>query len=174
MDMLKGWHDFFVVLGAAAGTLIGAMFVVVSIGSGLVRQENLASRIFVTPTIVHLAVVLMACAFVLVPSLNQMVLGATAGVAGIAFLGYAARNVFHIHRRNEVEWSDHLWYGFLPVIGYLVMIGGAVLLLKASPGAVETIAFGLAVQVISGIRNAWDLILFFLQKRSADGTGPVA
>ena len=84
MDVLKGWHDFFVVLGAAAGTLIGAMFVVVSIGSGLVKQENLASRIFVTPTIVHLAVVLMACAFVLVPSLTWTVLGAAAGVAGIA------------------------------------------------------------------------------------------
>ena len=60
------------------------------------------------------------------------------------------------------------------MIGYLVMIGGGVLVLKASPGAIETIAFGLAVLVISGIRNAWDLILFFLQKRSADGTGPVA
>ena len=109
--MLSEWHDFFIVLGAAAGTLIGAMFVVVSIASGLIKGSELTSRIFVTPTIVHLAVVLMSCAFMLVPSLNHVDSRRGAGVAGIVFLGYAGRNVFHISRRRAVEWSDHLWYG---------------------------------------------------------------
>jgi hypothetical protein len=172
MDMLKGWHDFFVVLGAAAGTLIGAMFVVVSIGSGLVRQSTLASRVFVTPTIIHLAVVLLASAFVLVPSLDRPTLGAAAGTAGIIFLGYAARNIFHIYRQNRVHWSDHLWYGISPVVGYLVMIGGAVLILEARSGGVEALAFALALLVICGIRNAWDLILFFLERQSDGGTLP--
>jgi hypothetical protein len=49
------------------------------------------------------------------------------------------------------------------------------------PGGVETLAIALALLVISGIRNAWDLILFFLERRasgredqSAGGAGPVA
>ena len=177
MELLDKWHDFFIVLGAAAGTLIGAMFVVISIASGLVRENELTSRIFVTPTIFHLAFVLIGCAFTLVPSLDRESFGVGAGVAGIAFLGYAGRNMFHIGRRRAVEWSDHLWYGIAPVIAYLLVIVGAVLELKALPGALETLAVALALLVISGIRNAWDLILFFLERQGnarSDGTGPVA
>lgn len=171
MEALEAWHDFFVVMGAAAGTLIGAMFVVVSIGSGLVQGSNLASRIFVTPTIIHLAFVLIACAFVLVPTLTPLTLGAAAGVAGIVFLGYAARNVFHIGRRGEVVWSDHLWYGASPLVAYLLMILAAVLILEAKTGAMETLGAALALLVIGGIRNAWDLILFFLEKQNDGNAG---
>jgi hypothetical protein len=168
--VLTEWHDFFVVLGAAAGTLIGAMFVVVSIAGGLVKESELTSRIFVTPTIVHLSFVLMSCAFTLVPSLGRSPYGASAGVAGIVFLGYAGRNMFHIRRRREVVWSDHLWYSVCPVLAYLLVIIGAILMLEATPGAVETFALALALLVVSGIRNAWDLILFFLERRGSSGS----
>ena len=177
MDTLERWHDCFIVLGAAAGTLIGAMFVVVSIASGLVKGGELSSRIFVTPTIIHLAFVLLSCALVLVPTLTPPELGLIALAGAIAFLAYAGRNVFHISRRRAVEWSDHLWYGICPLIAYLVMIGGAVLLLTGHAGAIETIAVALALLVAAGIRNAWDLILFFLERQGgsrSDGAGPVA
>ncbi|HLI21024.1 MAG TPA: hypothetical protein VKV32_07895 [Stellaceae bacterium] len=170
--MLSGWHDFFVVLGAAAGTLIGAMFVVVSIGGGLVKGSALPSRIFVTPIIMHLAVVLLFCAVVLVPSMMRLRLGAMAGAVGIVFLAYAVRNAFHIRRRDRVEWSDHLWYALCPVIAYLLMIAGAAMVLKSYPGAVDTIAFALALLVVGGIRNAWDLILFFLERQNTDRAAP--
>jgi hypothetical protein len=174
MEMMEKWHDFFIVLGAAAGTLIGAMFVVVSIASGLVRGAELTSRIFVTPTIVHLAFVLMSCAFTLVPSVNRLSLGAVAGVGGIVFLGYAGRNTFHIRRRREIEWSDHLWYGIAPLAAYLLVILGAALVLESLPGAVETLGLALALLVIGGIRNAWDLILFFLDRQGRERAPPVA
>jgi hypothetical protein len=175
--VLTEWHDFFVVLGAAAGTLIGAMFVVVSIAGGLVKESELTSRIFVTPTIVHLAVVLLGCAMVLVPTLTPKELGYLALAGGIVFLAYAGRNVFHIARRRAVEWSDHLWYGICPLIAYLLIVVGAILMLEAMPGAVETIALALALLIMAGIRNAWDLILFFLERQGSghsDGAGPVA
>jgi len=174
MEMLEKWHDFFVVLGAAAGTLIGAMFVVVSIAGGLVKERELTSRIFVTPTIAHLAFVLMSCAFTLVPSLDRSTYGASAGIAGIVFLGYAGRNMFHIRRRQEIVWSDHLWYSFCPVLAYILVILGAIRMLEGAPGAVETLAFALALLVVSGIRNAWDLILFFLERQGGDRARPVA
>jgi hypothetical protein len=174
METLDKWHDCFIVLGAAAGTLIGAMFVVVSIGSGLVKGGELTSRIFVTPTIIHLAFVLMSCAFTLVPSLSRTTFGACAGVAGIVFLGYAGRNIFHIGHRRELDWSDHLWYGIAPLLAYLFVIAGAVLELEGAPGAVEILAFALGLLVAAGIRNAWDLILFFLERQGGDRERPVA
>ena len=174
MDTLERWHDCFIVLGAAAGTLIGAMFVVVSIASGLVRGSELSSRIFVTPTIVHLAVTLIGCAFTLVPSLSRLSFGAIPGVAGIVFFGYAARNMFHIRHRQALDWSDHLWYGICPLLAYLLMIVGAILELEAISGAVEILAVALVLLVVGGIRNAWDLILFFLERQRGDRERPVA
>ena len=50
-------------------------------------------------------------------------------------------------------------------------------MLEATPGAVETIAVALALLIMAGIRNAWDLILFFLERQGSghsDGAGPVA
>jgi len=181
MEMLEKWHDLFVVLGAAAGTLIGSMFVVVSIASGMIRGSELTSRIFVTPTIIHLAFVLLSCAFTLVPTLDRLTFGAGTGVAGIVFLAYAGRNMFHIVQRRTIEWSDHLWYGICPLIAYVVMIVGAILVLKGKPGGVETVACALGLLVAGGIRNAWDLILFFLERQgrgrdgqNGGGTGPIA
>lgn len=170
--MLSEWHDFFIALAAAAGTLIGAMFVVVSIGGGLVKGSALPSRIFVTPIIIHLAVVLLACVSVLAPALTRRELGAAAGVTGIVFLGYAGRNAFHISQRDQIEWSDHLWYSLTPVVAYLVMIAGAVMVLEDMPGCIAVIGLALVLLVISGIRNAWDLILFFLEKRNGGETSP--
>src|SRR5215469_12723138 len=140
MEMLEKWHDFFLVVGAAAGTLIGSMFVVVSIASGLVKESTLTSRIFVTPTIVHLAFVLLSCALVLVPTLTSEELGFITLAGAVVFLAYAGRNVFHIGRRRAVVLSDHLWYGASPLVAYLVMLIGAVLLLTDHRGAIETIA----------------------------------
>jgi hypothetical protein len=165
MDLIDKWHDFFLVLGAAAGTLIGSMFVVVSIASGMIRGGELTSRIFVTPTIIHLAVVLLSCAVVLVPTLTPHELGTLALAGGIAFLAYAGRNVFHIAQRREVEWSDHLWYAAVPLLAYLVLVAGAVLLLIGHAGAIETIGLALGLLIAAGIRNAWDLILFFLERQ---------
>jgi hypothetical protein len=56
------------------------------------------------------------------------------------------------------------------LLAYLVMIAGAVLVLEGARFAIEPIAFALALLVISGIRNAWDLILFFLERRGEGGT----
>jgi hypothetical protein len=167
MESLKEWHDFFVVLGAASGSLIGAMFVVVSIGSGIVTEDRaLEGRIFLTPTIVHLALVLAVCTFVLVPSLTPAAFAWALGVVGFLFLGYAGRNVFHIGRRSPVEHVDRLWYGVVPALAYLILIGSVVLMLLPRPGAMEMLAVALALLVVASIRNAWDLILYFVQKQS--------
>ena len=101
----------------------------------------------------------------LVPSLSLSAFATALGVVAILFLGYACRNIFHIGRRSQVEHSDHLWYGIVPAIGYAMMLGSAALLLWARSGGMEFLAVALAVLVVSSIRNAWDLILYFVQQQ---------
>jgi hypothetical protein len=48
------------------------------------------------------------------------------------------------------------------------------MVLEEARFAIEAIAVALALLVISGIRNAWDLILFFLERRGGEGDTPAA
>ena len=86
--MLGGWHDFYAILAMVAGTLIGAMFIVASISGRTVTPARAAAVAwFVTPTVIHLSVVLFACALLVVPTLPLRTLGmigVTGGLIGLA------------------------------------------------------------------------------------------
>ena len=169
MEALEKWHDFYLVVGTAAATLIGAMFVVVSIGSGLINKERaFGLSIYTTPTVMHLAVVVFACALVFVPSLSASGLGGLLGIGASGGLAYAARNTFHIIRRKPFV-SDLVWHGVVPVIAYVIGLASAIFVCLGRPHALDLLAVALALLVGSGIRNAWDLIIFFVLE-SRDST----
>src|SRR5207253_6895165 len=86
---LTEWHDYFMILGTASATLIGAMFVVVSIGTGfLTRDRSIGIRTFLTSTVTNLSATLFGAALTMVPALDWLWLGGIAGVVGIAGLVY--------------------------------------------------------------------------------------
>ena len=68
MTALNGWENFYVIVGSAAGALIGLQFVVVTLAAerpALPMAE--AGAAFATPTIVHFGVVLLLSAVASVP-----------------------------------------------------------------------------------------------------------
>ncbi|MGH7118460.1 MAG: hypothetical protein ACREFP_05670 [Acetobacteraceae bacterium] len=59
--LLAPWHDFSVVSGTAAETLVAPLFVAASIGASFYSEEGRpAFRAFVSPSVVH-----FSCAFAL-------------------------------------------------------------------------------------------------------------
>ena len=68
MTALAGWENFYVIVGSAAGALIGLEFVVVTlIADSPTLRVGEAVAAFATPTIVHFGVVLLLSAVVSVP-----------------------------------------------------------------------------------------------------------
>jgi hypothetical protein len=68
IDALREWHNFYSVLATASATLLGAMFVVASIGGSLLTKERAGEvRLFVTPTVIHLSAIVFSCAAAMVP-----------------------------------------------------------------------------------------------------------
>jgi hypothetical protein len=162
VELLHPWHDFFVFMGTAAATLIGAMFVVASIGGGfLTRDRSPEIRAFLTPTVVHLATVLLGCALMLVPGLEAPSLVVLLGLGGIAGLVYSGLVGGRLVRRR-IDFGDRVWYAGVPVCGYAVMLAAAVMIALRAPVTLYTLAVTMALLLIAGIRNAWDLILFFV------------
>ena len=68
-DTLKGWHDFYLLVGTAGATLLGLLFVAVSLGRGfLTKERQRGTRTFMSPVVIHFTSVFFLCAVGLFPS----------------------------------------------------------------------------------------------------------
>ncbi|HTT79290.1 MAG TPA: hypothetical protein VMF86_06390 [Stellaceae bacterium] len=157
----RDWHDFYVLLGTAAATLIGAMFVVASIGAGFLTREHAPHiRVFLTPTVIHLATIVLASITALVPALDWRSLAAVFAAGGASGVVYSMLVGWRVARRR-VEWSDQVWYALMPIVGYGVILAAALSIFLDAVPSFAAIAAGLALLLVVGIRNAWDMIVFF-------------
>src|SRR5690242_18106125 len=89
MPELATWDSFYVIVGAAAGALIGLQFVVVTlIAQRPTRAAPEASAAFGTPTIVHFGTALLLSALARVPwqaITTPAILWAAVGLSGTMY-----------------------------------------------------------------------------------------
>src|SRR5205807_6957551 len=151
------------ILGTASATLIGAMFVVVSIGTGfLTRNRAIGIRTFLTSTVANLSATLFGAALTMVPALDWLWPGGIIGVVSIVGLVYELREMLGFDQHNHADRSDWFWYTICPIIGYaLLLAAGATALLRMAV-SLDLLAAALAFLLAAGIRNAWDMIVFLV------------
>ena len=90
MAEIAGWGNFYVIVGGAAGALIGLQFVVITLIAErpIVTGQEMAGSAFATPTIVHLGAVLLLSAFLSVPWHGVTVIAIFWGLLGLAGILY--------------------------------------------------------------------------------------
>ena len=97
MRELAEWDTFYVIVGGAAGALIGLQFVVVTlIAERPTRDVAEAGGAFNTPTIVHFSAALLLSILLRAPwhSMSPVaVLWALAGMAGAAYVAIVVRRM---------------------------------------------------------------------------------
>lgn len=107
---LQSWHDFYLLVGTAAATLVGLVFVAISLGSRLINRQSMpALRVFVTPTIIHFIYVLVIATIVMIPSVRRMPLGILLLVSGLFSLGKSVGTATFMrrqHRQQIIEADD--------------------------------------------------------------------
>ena len=92
--MLDGWSNFFITTGAAGGTLVGLLFVVVTLGTGLPTARKLAiAHASLTPALYSFASVLLQSMVMLVPWPSDWLSGIIFVAIGIAGLIYRIKAV---------------------------------------------------------------------------------
>ena len=127
---LAEWRDFYVMIGTAAGVIVGATFVVASLATGMEKRE-VGMRGFITPTAVHLGSVLVGSALLAVPTLTPLWLAIILGAGGIAGALYGILVAARIWKMN-LDLSDTAFYIALPIIAYGAMIAAAAMSLTTS------------------------------------------
>jgi hypothetical protein len=172
--LLHDWHDFYVLAGTAAATLVGLMFVAASIGSSIFKEEHRAPmKAFITPTVVHFTSVLFTSLVVTIPTHSWRSLAGLLGAGGLAGSIYCGRILVQIIIRHSfnVDLIDRMFYALIPVLGYVLVLVSAVLLLVQSAASANLIAAALLTLLLAGIRNAWDMTVWIVL-RTPSVTGP--
>ena len=158
---LERWHDFYVLVGTAAATLVALLFVAISLGAGYLSAERTApTRAFFSPVVVHFTAILMAAALALAPEHTGAVVSVV--IAAIAIVGFGI-SLFSTVQLLRNRWTnyvqDHLCYGALPAICYAALLIASWMILTNKDEALDVLAAALLFLLAVNIRNAWDLTL---------------
>ena len=166
--MLAGWHDFFALAGAAAATLAGLLFVIITLGVNLPpKASELGAKAFLTPTLIHFCGVLLQALVALVPWPSDDPPGLLLGAAGLAGLAYTASVVRLMRKQDFVALAADSWiaYAGAPGLANLSLVAGGAGLIVRAPFAPYAVAGSTALLLFIGIRDAWDLTLWMVDHR---------
>ena len=165
--MFEHWDSFYLLIGGAAGGLIGLLFIVSTLRSQ--RSDTGATMravaAYMTPIVFHLATVLSVSALLAAPGLADRTVGGLLAIAAGLGLACAIRIILRLAKVVEAaHWSDIWCYGVCPLVAYLVLAGGVVAVWLAPDWAARIVAIGLLAQLMIAIRNAWDLVTWMTVK----------
>jgi len=163
MSTLSDWRDFYVMIGTAAGVIVGATFIVATLASDMGEKRTTGLRGFITPTAVHLSSVLIGSAILAMPTLSPLTLAVLLGAGGIGGVAYSIVVVTRIWslKLDAADWS---FYAVLPVAAYLAMAAAAVMCGNQMERALEILAGSFIALLIIGMRNAWDMATFMITR----------
>ncbi len=164
---LETWHEFYLLLGTAGLTLTGLLFVVISLGPRAAADRHTTSvRAFVSPNAVFFTTTLVVSSLFLVPGLSARMIGVLLCFGAGASLAYLAYTRAHQRwRQHKLPLLDWIWFVAFPFLSYLLLLFAGVGFLVEVSFAMYGVAAGLVLLVITGIRNAWDLVLWTAKRR---------
>jgi len=166
--MFHGWDNFFIMAGTAAATLMGLLFVAVTVGTGFSPSGiTRGTRGFLTPTLAHFGGVLFVALAVLAPWPSAWPIGIILGLGGLTGLAYQIHVILMRQKMDFVllNWKDWFPWVVLPALGNASLIAGAAGLIAGKAFAPYAIAGSSAVWLFVGIYGAWDLTLWMLKNR---------
>ena len=166
-----GWDNFFVMAGTAAATLMGLLFVAITLGAHL--SASRAARgvhVFMTPTLMRFGGVLFQSLALLVPWPSPWPLAIILILAGLTGIIYAIV-ILRLLRRMDfanIDLRDSIVYGGAPALANASLTAGGIGLVIGHPFAPYAIGGAMALLLGVGIHNAWDMTLWILRNPHPD------
>ena len=163
MSELAKWDSFYVIVGSAAGALIGLQFVVLTlIAERPPAGAADAGAAFGSPTIVHFGAVLFLSALLHVPWQTITIAAVLWGVLGLGGIVYAV--IVARRMRNQVAYKpifeDWLFHVALPLVAYAILALSAFAAAGHEREALFWAGGAALLLLFIGIHNAWDSVAY--------------
>jgi hypothetical protein len=158
--VVGNYRDLFVVIASSAATLIGLLFVAISVSKGraqahpqVIREFRAAASLFAFTNAFTVAL------FGLVPGNNIGYPAAIVGTIGVLFTASGVRTTLSLpsqqqHRRPQLA----LFVALLLVFGFQIVNGVELIIDSHHGGALVTIGDVLIASLLVGIGRAWELV----------------
>lgn len=156
------WHDFYIMIGTAAATLMGLLFVSLSLNADLItRQENADLRVLAGQTFTSFICVLMFAVLFLIPRQGPMGLGLPLlGIDAIGLVATVRRFIGarHSPRRAWGRGSVALRYA-IPAVCFAALLVIAVSVLMSRTDGLYWLVPVMIMLIWDASLNAWHLLL---------------
>jgi modulator of FtsH protease len=157
------WRDFFIATATAAATLVGLLFVGLSLNLDEVMAPNRPDlRALAEQAFSSFTYVLLVSLFFLVPEQDPRSLGAEVGTLGVlGLLRVGARLVRGLSHPGERQWGLR-WMARrlgLPALAYVGLLVVAFGLTQLEPDAMSILVTVMFVLLTSAAASAWDQLV---------------
>ena len=163
MPEFKEWDSFYVIVGSAAGALIGLQFVVMTLLTEKPHPRAAeAGAAFATPTIVHFGAALLLSAILRAPwetITSVAAFWSLVGLAGGIYMGVVARRM-RVQKAYRPEFEDWLFHALLPLAAYATLALSIFEVHSHVREALFGVATAVLVLLFAGIHNAWDAVAY--------------
>lgn len=157
--MLESWSNFFTLTGSSAATLIGLLFIVVTLNTHLSTSRTMdIARASMTPALWSFTGVLVQSLVMQVPWQSTWPSGAVFVVLGIVGLLYRldrvrVRRTLHLKAiRGPIDWIFH---NAVPVCASVILLSGGAGLISDAAFAPFAVAGASTLLLTSGIYRSW-------------------
>jgi hypothetical protein len=175
MPWLAEWDSFYVIVGSAAGALVGLQFVVMTLMAQSPSVSSAeAGAAFGSPTIVHFSMPLFLAALLRAPWHGPGPVAIVLGLVGLGGMAYAILVAIRIvkQQRYSPVWEDWLFHLVLPIVAYTGISACAVALVAYPVDALFGVGAAVLLLLLIGIHNSWDAVAYHvfvnLPKRQAE------
>ena len=171
LPFLSQWQNFYMLMGTAAATLTGLMFVVTTLIAGIdahLSTLNAAVSAYNTPTVVHFGTVLLLAGMLSAPWQTLSSLGLLLGLVGLGLVFYSIVVLRRMRRvpNYQSTLEDWLWYLLFPLLAHVLFIVAAFMLPGNPSPALYIVGSAMILLLLVGIRNAWDMVTFLAVERA--------
>jgi hypothetical protein len=163
MSEMAKWDSFYVIVGSAAGALIGLQFVVMTLIAERppIRAAE-AGAAFATPTIVHFGSVLLVSALLRAPWQTIAVPAAFWGLVGFSGVVYTVIVLRRMRKQAiyEPQFEDWLFHVLLPLAAYATLAASPFVAVSHAREALFSVGAAALLLLFVGIHNAWDGVAY--------------
>jgi hypothetical protein len=171
LPLLSSWQNFYMIMGTAAATLTGLMFVVTTLIAGIdahLSTLNAAVSAYNTPTVVHFGTVLLLAGILSAPWQTSSSLSVLLGLLGLGMVVYSIIVMRRMRRvpNYQSTFEDWLWYLAFPLLAHVLLMVAAFVLADNPDPALYMVGSAMILLLLVGIRNAWDMVTFLAVERA--------